>query len=64
MTLTTETEDAEIYYTIDGTTPTSASTKYSTAISVAATQTIKAIAIKQGMIPSDVAEFAYTINAG
>ena len=63
VTLTSETEDAEIYYTTDGTTPTSASTKYSTAISVAATQTIKAIAIKQGMIPSDVAEFAYTINA-
>ena len=64
VTLATETEGADIYYTTDGTTPTIAGgTKYSAAISVTATQTIKAIAVKSGMIPSPVQEFAYTITA-
>lgn len=63
VTLATETEGAEIYYTTDGSTPTSQSTKYSDAISVTATMTIEAIAIKSGMIPSAVSEFAYTITA-
>lgn len=63
VTLATETEGADIYYTTDGTTPTIAGgTKYSAAISVTATQTIKAIAVKSGMIPSPVQEFAYTIT--
>lgn len=65
VTLTSETADATIYYTTDGTTPTTADgTKYTAAISVSATQTIKAIAVKSGMIPSPVQEFAYTITAG
>lgn len=64
VTLATETEGADIYYTTDGTTPTIAGgTKYSAAISVTATQTIKAIAVKSGMIPSPVQEFVYTITA-
>mgnify|MGYP001850942230 CR=1 FL=1 len=64
VTLTSATADATIYYTTDGSTPTSASTKYSSAISVASTKTINAIAIKNGMIPSDVVSFAYTITPG
>ena len=65
VTLASETTGADIYYTTDGTTPTiSGGTKYSAAISVTATQTIKAIAVKSGMIPSPVQEFAYTITAG
>lgn len=64
ITLTSATADATIYYTTDGSTPTSASTKYSSAISVASTETINAIAIKNGMIPSDVVSFAYTITPG
>ena len=64
VTLASETTGAEIYYTTDGTTSTiSGGTKYTAAISVSATQTIKAIAVKQGMIPSPVQEFAYTITA-
>lgn len=63
VTLTSDTADAEIYYTTDGSTPTTASTKYSAAISVATSTTINAIAVKTGMVPSSVSEFAYTITA-
>lgn len=59
--LTTDTADAEIYYTDNGTDPTTNSTKYTSAITISAAKTIKAIAVKQGMIPSDIGTFAYTV---
>ena len=49
ITLNTTTEGATIYYTLDGTTPTSSSTVYKVAIPITGngtSQTIKAIAIK------------------
>ncbi len=61
VTLSCETQGATIYYTTDGTTPTSSSTVYSSAISVGETMTIKAIAIKNE-IESALATAAYTIN--
>lgn len=64
VTLSTTTSGADIYYTTDGTMPTLASTKYSSAISVSATQTINAIAVATGMVPSDIVSFAYTIGGG
>lgn len=60
VTLATATNGATIYYTTDGSTPTSASTEYSSAITLSADATIKAIAIKEGMTASDVATQAYT----
>jgi hypothetical protein len=54
---------ASIYYTTDGSTPTTASTLYSGAISVTQSRTIKAIAAAAGMSDSDVASSAYTIKA-
>lgn len=60
VTLTTATSGADIYYTVDGSTPTSSSTKYSTAISLSATTTIKAIAIKDGYYDSTVFSGTYT----
>jgi len=62
VTLTCATAGATIKYTIDGSTPTAASPTYTGAINVAATTTIKAIAIKSGMSNSGMATAAYVIN--
>lgn len=63
VTLTTPTDGATIYYTTDGSAPTSKSTKYTAAISVTETTTIKAFAVADGMIPAEIKTFSYTINA-
>ena len=60
VTITCETEGATIYYTLDGTNPTTSSTKYTGAIEVLQTQTIKAIAVKNGMLDSVVSSATYT----
>lgn len=52
-------EGATIYYTNDGSTPTSGSTEYTEALTLEATTTIKAIAVKGG-ITSDVASKTFT----
>ena len=62
VTLSDSTAGASIYYTTDGTTPTTSSTKYTSAINVASTATIKAIAAAAGFSQSAVATAAYTIN--
>lgn len=61
-TITCETAGADIYYTLNGTTPSASSTKYNGAISIAAGAdvTLKAIAIKSGLTNSSVAEAKYT----
>ena len=58
--ITCETADAKIYYTLDGTDPTSASTLYESAIPISETTTLKAIAIKDNE-SSNVATAEYTI---
>ena len=46
LTISCDTVGASIYYTLDGSTPTSSSTKYTTAVTLNNSCTIKAIAIK------------------
>jgi len=56
------TDGATIYYTTDGTEPTTTSSVYSTAITVGETMTIKAMAVKEDMENSAVATAEYIIN--
>lgn len=61
VTISCDTQDAVIYYTIDGSIPTAESDVYSIPLEVSSTTTIKAIAVKDGMIDSDVATATYNI---
>lgn len=64
VTLTSATDGADIYYTTDGSDPTMAGgTKYSTALTISATSVLKAIAVKNGMVPSNIVTETYTITS-
>jgi hypothetical protein len=63
VTLSSATTGAVIYYTTNGTTPTTSSAVYSTPIQVAATETLKAIAIAPSLQSSSTATAVYTIQA-
>jgi hypothetical protein len=63
VTMSTATPSATIYYTTDGTTPTTSSAVYSGPITVSTTQTVKAIAMGSGNSTlSAVGSATYTIN--
>ena len=63
VTITDATRGSAIYYTLDGTTPTTASSVYSLPISVTATETIKALAVAPGYANSAVGTAVYTITS-
>ena len=62
-TISCATAGASIYYTVDGSTPTSASTAYSGAIALSDTTTVKAIAVKDG-VSSSVTSRTFTKGSG
>ena len=53
-------DGATIHYTLDGSTPTESSAVYTSALSIEATTTVKAIAVKDGFNNSEVAEATFT----
>ena len=60
VTMTDATANATIYYTIDGSAPTSASTKYTGAITVSSNETLNAIATAASLSQSATASATYT----
>lgn len=63
VTLSTATEGATIYYTLDGSNPTNSSIQYTGPITINSATTIKAIGVKSGMNNSSVRTFSYTVEA-
>jgi uncharacterized repeat protein (TIGR03803 family) len=61
VSISDATSGATIYYTTDGTTPTTASIQYVGAITVSSTETLKAIAMATGDSQSATASAIYTI---
>jgi hypothetical protein len=57
------TSNATIYYTTNGTAPTTSSTKYTGPITIASAETLEAIAVATGNIYSAAASAAYTITS-
>ncbi|MCL1857665.1 MAG: leucine-rich repeat protein [Oscillospiraceae bacterium] len=62
VTLSVNAANVGIYYTVNGTEPTINNILYTGAIAVNQSVTIKAVAVIDGEIVSDVATFVYTIN--
>ena len=62
VTLACATEGAVIYYTLDGSDPTSSSTVYTGPFTVSTTTTVKAMAAVEGMTDSEIASATFTFT--
>lgn len=62
ITITCETEGAAIHYTTDGTEPTAESALYTEPIKFTEAMTVKAIALAEGMLDSEVASASFTLH--
>ena len=62
VTISDATSGTTIYYTTNGTTPTTSSTVYGAPITVSSSKTVEAIAIDSNYVQSTVGSAAYTIN--
>ncbi|OWA35023.1 hypothetical protein B9G55_14915 [Saccharibacillus sp. O16] len=62
VTLSTVTSDSMIHYTTDGSEPTANSPVYMAPVAVNSAMTIKAIAVKEGLVSSPVLTASYTIT--
>ena len=63
ISLSTNTAGASIYYTTNGSDPTTSSTLYTGSFNLAATATVKAKAVKSGMADSVIASASFTISS-
>ncbi|HEY2351283.1 MAG TPA: chitobiase/beta-hexosaminidase C-terminal domain-containing protein, partial [Candidatus Acidoferrum sp.] len=63
VTIATTTSGATIYYTTDGSNPTTGSTMYVSPVAVAVSETLKAIAVKSGSNNSAIGTAVYNIGA-
>lgn len=62
VTMTSTTPSAQIFYTLDGSTPTTGSTQYSGPITVSTDTTVKAIATAAGYSQSNVSTATFTFS--
>ena len=63
VVVTISAEDATIYYTLDGKTPSAKSTEYTKALTIKADATLKVIAIEEGGYESSVVENKFQLQA-
>ena len=54
--------EGAVYYTLDGSAPTTASARYTGPFAVTATTAVRAIAVKPGAVPSDILTASYIVN--
>ena len=62
--LSSTTPGAKIYYTTNGSEPTTSSAEYLSPVSISATTTLKAVAVIGGLDNSEVSTFEYRISSG